>query len=192
MTGGRLCGQPELGAFGAWPWLKSCRSIRRKRIGAERPLRHRRNPAARSCARRRCTPGRSARSATARRKVDAARSGADLADRRGRGAGLRDGRRRQLQRRLGRARPSDLAARRPQASLPHRRLRRRRRGLGGRLRRCGAGRSATRSSSTAIRTTATTRIATAAIRCCRRRSASGATRRRTARSRSSAACSRAN
>ena len=44
--------------------------------------------------------------------------------------------------------------------------------------------------SIAIRTTATTRIAMAAIRCCRPRSASGATRRRTARSRNSAACSR--
>ena len=57
---------------------------------------------------------------------------------------------------------------------------------------CGAGRSATKSSSIAIRTTATTRNAMAAIRYCRRRSASGATRRRTARSRNSAACSRAN
>ena len=58
-------------------------------------------------------------------------------------------------------------------------------------RKCGAGRSATRSSFTAIRTTATTRSATAATRYCRRRNASGATRRRTARSRSSAGCSRA-
>ncbi len=52
-----------------------------------------------------------------------ARSGADLADRRGRGAPPRDGRRRQLQRRLGRARPAGLHPRRAQASLPHRRLR---------------------------------------------------------------------
>ena len=57
--------------------------------------------------------------------------------------------------------------------------------------RSSAGRSATKSSFTAIRTTATTKTATAAIRCCRRRSASGVTRRRTARSRNSAACSRA-
>ena len=66
-------------------------------------------------------------------KLVAARGAADLADRRGRGAGLRDGRGRQLQRRLGRPRHSDLAARRPQESVPHRRLRRRRRGLGDRL-----------------------------------------------------------
>ena len=54
-------------------------------------------------------------------------------DRRGRGAGARDGGRRQLQRRLGRARPADLAARRPQAAVSHRRLRRLRHRLGGRL-----------------------------------------------------------
>ena len=70
--------------------------------------------------------------ARAARQIVPARSGADLADRRGRGAGLRDGGRRQLQRRLGRPRHSDLAARRPQASVPHRRLRCLRRGLGGR------------------------------------------------------------
>ena len=52
------------------------------------------------------------------------------------------------------------------------------------------GRSATKSSSIAIRTTMTTRSATAAIRCCRPRSASGATRRLTGRSPSSPACSR--
>ena len=67
------------------------------------------------------------------RNLDADRSGADLADRRGRGAGLRDGRRRQLQRRLGRARHADLAARRAQESVPCRGLGRRRRGLGDRL-----------------------------------------------------------
>jgi NADPH:quinone reductase-like Zn-dependent oxidoreductase len=43
---------------------------------------------------------------------------------------------------------------------------------------------------TAIRTMAMTKIATAAIRCCRLRNASGATRRRTDRLRSSAASSR--
>ena len=52
-------------------------------------------------------------------------------------------------------------------------------------------RSATRWWCTATRTTATTRSATAAIPCCRRPSASGATRRPTARSPSSAGCSRA-
>jgi len=52
-------------------------------------------------------------------------------------------------------------------------------------------RSATKSSCTAIRMTATMRTAMAATRCCRRRSESGATRRRTVRSRNSAACSRA-
>ena len=55
----------------------------------------------------------------------------------------------------------------------------------------GAGKWATKSSSTAIRMTATTRTATAATRYCRRRSASGATRRRTDRLRNSAGCSRA-
>ena len=50
-----------------------------------------------------------------------------------------------------------------------------------------AGKSATRSSSTATRTMATTRNATAATPCFRRRSAFGATRRPTARSPSSAA-----
>ena len=43
----------------------------------------------------------------------------------------------------------------------------------------------------AIRTTATTKTATAAIRCCRPRSAFGVTRRPTARSPNSAGCSRA-
>ena len=64
---------------------------------------------------------------------DAERGGADLADRRGRGAGLCHGRRRQLQRRLGRAWHSGVAARRPQASVPYRRLRCVRHRLGGRL-----------------------------------------------------------
>ena len=58
--------------------------------------------------------------------------------------------------------------------------------------RSSAGRSATKSSSIVTRTTATTRIATGATRCCRHRSASGVTRLRTAPSRNSAACSRAN
>src|SRR5262249_3667833 len=44
--------------------------------------------------------------------LHAARSVADVADRRRRGAGLRDGRWRQLQRRMGRPRHPDLAARR--------------------------------------------------------------------------------
>ena len=106
-----------------------------------------------------------------------------------RGAGLRDGGGRQLQRRLGRR--SASRSRRSTCTsnpYPHRRLRRLRHRLGGRLARSSAGRSATKSSSTAIRTTATTRNATAATRCSRPRSASGATRRRTARSRSSAGC----
>ena len=89
------------------------------------------------------------------------------------------------------ARHPDLAARRPQESVSTSPARTRPAWSGRSDRRCAAGRSATRSSSTAIRTTATTRIATAATRCSHRRSASGATRRRTVRSPSSAACSRA-
>ena len=63
---------------------------------------------------------------------DAARSGADLEHRRGRGARPCDGGRRQLQRRVGRPRHPDFADRRPQKSLSHRRLRRVRHRLGGR------------------------------------------------------------
>jgi hypothetical protein len=55
-----------------------------------------------------------------------------------------------------------------------------------------AGKSGMRSSSTATRTTAMMRSATAAIRCFRRRSASGAMRRRTAVLRSSQECRRSN
>ena len=64
--------------------------------------------------------------------VDADRGAADLADRRRRGAGPRDGGGRELQRRVGGARHAGLADRRPQESLSHRGLRRVRHRLGGR------------------------------------------------------------
>ena len=98
----------------------------------KRSLRDRRNPAARPCAGEDVRLGDPQGAPRPAGDVDAARGGADLADRRRRGAGLRDGRRRQLQRRLGRRSAADLAARRPQESVPHRRLRRLRHRLGGR------------------------------------------------------------
>ena len=103
-----------------------------ERCSAQGSLRDRRNSAARSRAGEDARLGDPQGAPRSARPIVPARSGADLADRRGRSARLRDGGRRQLQRRLGRPRPADLAARRPQASVPHRRLRRLRRGLGGR------------------------------------------------------------
>ena len=103
------------------------------RRAAQGPLRHRRGPAARPCAGDHARLGDPQGAPRPARAGDAERGGADLADRRGRGAGLCHGRRRQLQRRVGRARHSGFAARRPQASVPYRRLRCVRHRLGGRI-----------------------------------------------------------
>ena len=103
------------------------------RRAAQRSLRDRRSSAARTCAGENVRLGDSQGAPRAAGDGDAARSRSDLADRRGRGAGLRHGRRRQLQRHLGWAGPADLAARRAQTSFPHRRLRRFGHRLGGRL-----------------------------------------------------------
>ncbi len=136
--------------------------------GRQGPLRHRRSPAARACAGEDARLGDPQGAPRPARDLVPARGAADLADRRGRGAGLRDGGGRQLQRRLGRPGRADLAASTSTSTrftspgsdaVGHR--------LGDRLQGASAGRSATRSSSTAIRTTATTRTATAATRCCR-------------------------
>ncbi len=62
--------------------------------------------------------------ARAARDRHAGRGGADLGARQPRRARARDGRRRQLQRRMGRAGHTHLAVRRAQAALSHRRLRR--------------------------------------------------------------------
>ena len=94
-----------------------------ERRSAQGPLRHRRNSAARARAREDARLGDPQGAPRAARQVVPARSGADLADRRGRSAADGDGGRRQLQRRLGRPRPADLHARRAQASVSHRRLR---------------------------------------------------------------------
>ena len=168
------------------PWTHPRRSrtmTRRKRIST-RSGRSRRSAMCRS----RCTPGRSGASGTA---SPTSRSRSRWSTRRssirtrcwssswrrgstttasGPGSGSR-------------SRPS-TCTRRPITSPG-----RTRRGSSGRsATRCGAGRSATRWSSTATRTTATTSTATAATRCIRRASGSGATRRRTAASRSSPTC----
>ena len=90
---------------------------------AQGSLRHRRNSAARPRAGADARLGDPQGAPRPARNLDAARGAADLADRRGRGAGLRDGRRRQLQRRMGGPRHADLAARRAQESVPHRGLR---------------------------------------------------------------------
>jgi hypothetical protein len=172
--------------------MSRCNSTERFRVAAspdpaetvrraqEGPLRDGRDPSDGSCpAEDVCLgdpPG------TPRRTRQGLRGGGcrHLVHRQPRGAGARDGRGRQLQRRLGRSRPADQPLRRPWRALPHRRVR-----CGGH--RLGRGRQgeelegrATRSSSTATRTTATTRNATAATRCSRPRSGSGATRRPTA------------
>ena len=97
------------------------------------PLRDRRDPAARPRARRRCTPGRSARSATARPRpsmqievVPTWPIGDDEVLVLVMAAGVN------YNGVWAGARPADLAARRAQAALPHRRLRRVRHRLGGR------------------------------------------------------------
>ena len=103
------------------------------RRAAQGSLRDARDPAARPCAGENVCLGDPQGAPRPAGNGDADRSGADLADRRGRSAGLRHGRRRQLQRRLGRPRHSGVAVRRPQASVPRRRLRRVRHRLGGRF-----------------------------------------------------------
>ncbi len=100
---------------------------------AQRSLRNRRSSAARPCAGEDARLGDPQGASRSARAGDAVRSGAHLADRRRRGARLRHGWRRQLQRRVGRARPADLAARRAQESVPRRRLRCVRHRLGRRL-----------------------------------------------------------
>ena len=102
-----------------------------------------------------------------------------------RGAGHGDGRGRQLQRRLGRARPADLALRRAQGALSHRRLGCRRRGLGGR--RQGEALEGRRRGRHPLQPGRRRRrgMQRRRSRCSRPRSASGATRRRTAPSPSS-------
>ena len=98
--------------------------------GAQGSLRHRRSSSARPCAGADACLGDPQGAPWAAGNLHATRSVADVADRRRRGVGLRDGRRRQLQRRLGRPRHPNLAARRAQKSVPHRRLRCRRNRLG--------------------------------------------------------------
>ena len=159
---------------------------------AQGSLRDRRDSAARPRPGENVRLGHPQGTARAAGNGDAARSRADLADRQRRSAGLGDGRRRQLQRRLGRrsasrSRRSTCTSIRSISPAPTRPA-----SSGRSAPRCSAGKSATKSSSTATRTTATTRNAMAAIRCSRRRSASGATRRRTVPSRNSAACRPAN
>ncbi len=89
---------------------------------AQEPLRHRRDSSARPRTGADACLGDPQGAPRTAGNLHAARSVADLADRRGRGAGLRDGRRRQLQRGVGRPRYPDLAARRAQEPVPRRRL----------------------------------------------------------------------
>ena len=98
----------------------------------EGSLRDRRDPAARPCAEEHVCLGHPPRAPRAARAVHAARGRAHAYDRRGRGAGPRDGGGRQLQRRLGGAGHPDLALRRAQAAVPYRRLRRLGHRVGGR------------------------------------------------------------
>ena len=118
----------------------------------------------------------------------AGRGAADLGARQPRRAGARDGGGRQLQRRVGGARQADLAARRAQEPLSHRRLRRVRHHLRGRLQ--GEALEGRRRGRHPLQPGRRRRRGVQ-----RRRSdvlalasASGATRRRTAPSPSSAAC----
>ena len=118
----------------------------------------------------------------------AGRGAADLGARQPRRARARDGGGRQLQRRVGRARQADLAARRPQAPLSHRRLRRvrhrlRRRLQGEALEGRRRGRHPLQPGRRRRRGVQRRRPDVLALA-----SASGATRRRTAPSPSSAAC----
>ena len=115
-------------------WPRSTRpspspSTTRRKKSSTRSARSRRS----ATCRKRCTPGRSAASGTA---SPTSRSRSRSSTRRGRferGTGLCAGGRRQLQRSVGRPRRPDLAVRRPQGPLSHRRLRRGRHRLGGRL-----------------------------------------------------------
>ena len=66
---GQTLASPRMGTAGALAMAEVVPAQSVENPGVERPLRHRRNPAARSSCRPRCTPGRSARSATARRKA---------------------------------------------------------------------------------------------------------------------------
>ena len=104
----------------------------RARPGRQGPLRDRRDPAARPRAPQHVRLGDPARAPRRAHGRDAAGGGADAGARQPRGPGPGDGRRRQLQRHLGRARQAGLGVRRAQGRLPRRRLGRRGRGLGGR------------------------------------------------------------
>ena len=110
-----------------------CRQGSVGRSAGQGSLRNRRDSAARSCAEVDVRLGRPQGAARAAGRVDADRGRADLDARQPRRARPRDGGGRQLQRRLGGARRADLAARRAQESLSHRRLRRLGHRLGGRL-----------------------------------------------------------
>ncbi len=97
------------------------------------PVRNRRNPAAGSRPRHDVRLGGAQGSARAARTIDEDRSRPDVAARQPRRSGSRDGRRGQLQRRLGGAGRAGFRARRPQTSLSHRRVRCGGRRLGDRL-----------------------------------------------------------
>ena len=179
---GRHCSSPE-----------GCSSRRRSggrgEHAEEGPLRDRRDPAARPRAAEDVRVGDPRRAARAPRSGHAGRGAADVGARQPRRPRARDGGRRELQRRMGIARRADLAHQaRAQAPLSHRRLRR----LGHRL--CGGlqgealegrrrGRHPLQPGRRRRRGVQRRRPDVLA-----RRSASGATRRRTARSPSSRAC----
>ena len=161
---------------------------RGRRIGAEEgPLRNRRDPSARPRAGLDVRLGRAQGTARTAGAVDASRGRADLAARQPRRAGARDGRRRQLQRRMGRARRTGLRARRAQASFPYRRIGRGGDRLGGRIE--GEALEGRRRGRRSLQPGRRRRRGMQRRRPdVLRRSAFGATRPPTARSRSSAAC----
>ncbi len=158
----------------------------------ERPLCHRRNPAARPRAGKDARLGDPQGAPRSAGNLDADRSAADLDHRRRRGARSRDGGRRQLQRRMGGLGPADFGSRRSQESVPHRGLRRLRNRLGDR--RQGEALEGRRRGHRPLQSGRRRRRGMQRRRSdvFAPRSASGATRRRTARSRNSAACSRGN
>ncbi|CAA7618738.1 PKS protein (fragment) [Magnetospirillum sp. UT-4] len=92
------------------------------RTGGQGSLRDRRDSAARPCAEADVRLGHPQGAPRHARHRHAGRGGRDPRDRSARGADHGDGRRRQLQRRVGGAGQADLSVRLPQGALSHRRL----------------------------------------------------------------------